>query len=201
VDRRPPHGYSEKVRDLEALPRDRIRPLERAWYDRLVGLGAFPEDEKLELLEGRIVVMSPQGTAHAYVIQCLMERFVALLAGRAQVRVQLPFAASAVSEPEPDVALVPPGPYLDDHPREAMLVVEVAESSVEVDRLKARLYAEAAVPEYWIVNLGERVVEVHRRPAEGGYGDVARAAAGEALSPHAFPDLTIRVDELLPPVQ
>ncbi|MBI5478596.1 MAG: Uma2 family endonuclease [Deltaproteobacteria bacterium] len=96
------------MRPVESLTQERIRPLERAWYDRCVAMGAFGEDERLELLEGQIIVMSPHGTPHAYVIQCLMELFVRVLSGRAQVRIQLPFAASADSEPEPDVALVPP---------------------------------------------------------------------------------------------
>src|ERR1700674_406937 len=112
---------------------DKIRPLRRGEYDCLVRAGSF-EGERLELLYGRLVTMSPQGERHAFSITRLTEILVRGLAGRAQVRVQLPFAASDISEPEPDLAVVVPGDYLDGHPRRALLVIEVAQASLEEDR-------------------------------------------------------------------
>ena len=105
-----------------------MRPLTRAEYDRLVALG-FLADEHVELLHGVIVPMSPQGTRHAYTIGMLGDLLLPALVGRARVRIQMPFGASDDSEPEPDLAVVPLGDWLDDHPDWAYLVIEVAESS------------------------------------------------------------------------
>src|SRR5262245_36998247 len=111
--------------DLELLAPQGLRPITRAEYDRMIDLGIFDEDERIELLHGMLVAMSPQGQRHAYVIRVLTELLVPALLGRAQVRIQLPLAASDDSEPEPDVSVVPVGDYLDDHPQGAHLVVEV----------------------------------------------------------------------------
>jgi Uma2 family endonuclease len=189
---------SDAALDLTTFGPGSVRPLERSWYDRLVDLGAF-RDERVELLEGRIVMMSPQGRPHARAVRRLTMLLAPALAGRAEVLVQLPIAASDYSEPEPDVAVVPPGEYLDDHPRRALLVIEVAESSLEVDRLKARVYAESNVDEYWIVNLPGRVVEVHREPRGGAYATVTHHREGEVLRPLEFPDVGVPVANLLPP--
>jgi Uma2 family endonuclease len=115
--------------------------------------------------------------------------------------VQAPFAAPDESEPEPDVAVVAPGTYLDGHPRGAFLIVEVAETSLARDRLKARLYAAAGVAEYWIVNLSEQVLEVHRQPGAEGYAAVSRHGRGEKLRLAAFEDVALGVDEVLPPAR
>ncbi|HEY3355853.1 MAG TPA: Uma2 family endonuclease [Polyangia bacterium] len=189
---------ADRAIDLTLLGRERVRPLERAWYDRRVELGAF-QDERLELLEGRIIMMSPQGTAHARAVRRLTMRLAPALAGRAEVLVQLPLAVSDLSEPEPDLCVVPPGEYLEDHPCQAWLVVEVADSSLDLDRLKARLYAAAGVPEYWIVNLRERVVEVHREPRDTAYATVTRRDDREILTLLEFADVTVPVADLVPP--
>src|SRR6185369_9765060 len=107
----------------------------RAEYDQLVAMGVF-DNEKVELIKGFIVRMSPTGVPHASVVQALNELFVLALvpSGRASIRIQSPFAASDDSEPEPDVAVLPPGPYRDDHPKAAFLVIEVSESSPRYDR-------------------------------------------------------------------
>jgi Uma2 family endonuclease len=187
----------EEVFPVQDFAPDEIRPLRRAEYDKLVALGAF-DGEKIELLHGALVAMSPTGTPHASAMQMLTVLLVRALSDRAAIRVQLPFAAGDDSEPEPDFAVVPPGDYLDDHPREAWLVVEVAESSLRHDRgVKRRLYAECGVPEYWFVNLSERVFEVHSSPAGGDYTAVTRYAEGEAIRPSQFPDVELRVDDVI----
>jgi Uma2 family endonuclease len=120
--------------------------------------------------------------------------------GRAEIGIQLPFAASDDSEPEPDVYLVPPGDYLDDHPHQAFLIIEVADSSLRFDlRVKAELYARSQVTEYWVVDLAAGVVRVHRDPAGGLYGTVTSVARDGAITLAAFADVTVRVDDLLPP--
>lgn len=185
----------------DALVAEPTRPLRRVEYDRLVELGAF-QDERIELLEGRLVVMSPQGAAHAWVVERLTELLVIALQRRARVRPQLPLALSDLSEPEPDLAVVEPGDDLAEHPSSALLVVEVAESSVRRDRdVKALLYAQGDVAEYWLVDLVEETVTVHRGRLEGRYRDVSSARRGDTVAPVAFPDVTLEVSDFLPPLR
>jgi Uma2 family endonuclease len=175
-------------------------PMTRAEYEALGRRGAL-EDARVELLYGRLVSMSPQGEPHTYSVSQLMTLLVRALGDRARVRVQAPFAAPDESEPEPDVAVVAPGDYLDGHPQAALLVVEVAETSLARDRAKARLYAVAGVTEYWIVNLPEQVVEVHKQPGAEGYAAVSRHGRGEKLPLASFEDVALGVDEILPPAR
>jgi Uma2 family endonuclease len=186
--------------DLESLAPERIRPLKRVEYEKMVELGLF-EDERIELLAGFLVEMSPQSEAHAYAVQRLNELLVVGLHGRAVIRPQCPMALSDDSEPEPDFIVAPPVDYSHEHPGEAYLIVEVAQSSLRKDRrLKWLLYAAAGVPEYWIVNVVDGVFEVYRDPQPDGYASVTRAGRGESVAPLRFPDLVIRVDDVLPPV-
>ena len=184
--------------DLESLAPERIRPIRRVEYDRMVELGLF-EDERVELLAGVLVEMSPQGVPHSYAIRELTELFVLGLRGRAKVGPQLPFALDDDSEPEPDLAITPAPDNAREHPSRAYLIVEVADSSLRKDRrIKAALYAAAGVEEYWVVNLVDGVVEVHRQPGAGGYESITVAGRGETVSPLRFPDLAIHVDAILP---
>jgi hypothetical protein len=183
---------------LSYLEPETLRPLSRVEYDRLVELGLF-EDERVELLYGVLVSMSPQGPAHNEVIDRLTEFLVPALLGRARVRIQGAFAASEDSQPEPDVAVFPRDNYREAHPTQALLVIEVADSSLGKDRgIKKELYAAAGVPEYWIVNLEERVVEVYSRLENGLYTEAHVKGPHNTLSPLAFPDLCLRVADLLP---
>jgi Uma2 family endonuclease len=174
-----------------------IRPLRRVEYDQLVALGAF-QDERIELLDGALVAMSPIGTAHNSTVQKLTRLLVLALEGRAAVRCQSSFAALEFSEPEPDFAVVPPGDYDLDHPSEAHLIIEVAESSLAMDRgKKLRLYASCAIPEYWVVNLPERCVEVYTGPAPGAYARVERYERGQSIRLVTFPDVEFSVSDFL----
>lgn len=178
---------------------EQLRPLRRTEYDQLVELGAF-RDEHIELLRGQLVAMSPIGSPHSSVVQRLTETVVRALAGRASVRCQLPFAALDDSEPEPDIAVVPPGDYWSDHPDRAYLVIEVAESSLDRDLgFKARLYAEAQVDEYWVVDIPNRRVVVHREPDAGAWRRVTPHDRNATLAPVRFPDAEIRIAGLLLP--
>jgi len=172
---------------------ERHRPLRRVEYERMIDAGLF-RDERVELIRGVIVQMSPQNAPHSAAIQMLNRLLTPALVGRADVRIQLPLATGADSLPEPDLALVPPGYYAQAHPSEAYLVIEVADSSLEVDRHeKGHLYAEAGVPEYWVVNLRDRVIEVHTEPLKGEYTRVTPYRSGESARPHAYVDVTIDV--------
>jgi Uma2 family endonuclease len=182
--------------DASLLLPERARPLKRTEYDRLVALGAF-EDERVELLHGVLVDMSPNDPAHVSPIDRLNAILTPALLGGAIVRVQSPLVAHDESEPEPDVAVVPLGDYRSQHPAVALLVIEVALSSLNKDRnVKAPLYAASAFPEYWIVNAAEKLIEVYRRPEQGSYAHVSRHAPGETLRPEAFADLAVRVADV-----
>jgi Uma2 family endonuclease len=174
------------------------RLLSRAEYDELVERGVL-EDAKVELLYGRIVSMPPIGKPHRYSVSNVAELLMGALRPRARVFVQQPFAAPDESEPEPDVTVVAPGDYLDDHPKAAWLIIEVADSSLLRDRAKAKLYAAAGVSDYWIVNLVDDVVEVHREPHAAGYAMVTKHGRGEVVRLVSFPDVDVRVADILPP--
>lgn len=155
-------------------------------------------DERVELLQGVLVEMSPQGTRHAATLQRLNTKLVPPLVGRADVRVQLPLAVSAESLPEPDVAVVASGDYDRAHPTTAFLVVEVAESSLNKDRLvKAALYAGAAIQEYWIVDLPAGMIEVHTEPVSGRYTRQTPVRLGATIRLQAFPDVELQIADIL----
>lgn len=180
------------------VPNEQIRPLRRSEYERLVEAGAF-ENERVELLYGKLVWMSPRGSPHAAVIQKLNKLLIIRLGDRAAVRPQLPMIAPQESQPEPDLAVVPPGDYFDELPRTAFLIVEVADSSVAKDRtIKAPLYAQMGVPEYWIVNLEESVIEVHTDPKDGVYQSLSRHGRDARLTLRVFDDVTVNAADLLP---
>lgn len=182
----------------EEIAPERPRPLTRAEYDQLVGIGAF-EDERIELLYGMLVEMSPQKPDDAFPIQLLTEWLIRHLQGRAQVRVQLPLALTDDSEPEPDIAVVAPGDYSKEHPASALLVIEVARDSLKKDQqVKGRLYASVGVPEYWIVNLIDRVVERYTAPTPKGYARSERVARDGKIALVRFPDVTVSIADLLP---
>lgn len=176
----------------------------RRHYWELVADGVIGPDDRVELLDGVIVAMSPQDPPHASVIRKLTRWLGTAVHSGAWVQVQLPLDLTDTSTPEPDLAVVPgvADDYATAHPTRAWLVIEVADSSLIQDRLtKGPIYAAAGIPEYWIVNLRERCVEVHRDPSapERRYRDVARRVPGDTLSPLHAPPATIDVADILPP--
>ena len=184
---------------LEAADR-KVRPMKRIEYDRLAAEGYF-EDEKVELLFGLVVPMAPIDPEHRESVRLVHEALLRQLAERANTYCQTSFAASEDSEPEPDVFVVPNANYWKEHPSRAFLVVEVARSSLRRDRAKKRVYGIADVDEYWIVNHPENCVEVYRDRRDGTWQSVTKVRRGETVSPLAFPDVAIAVDEILPPVE
>jgi Uma2 family endonuclease len=184
------------IEDL--LATERLRPLRRVEYERLGQEGFFDEDERVELLEGVIVQMSPRGTRHDAAIERLNRLFVLALSDRAVVRPQLAYAASDISEPEPDLAVVSAGDHDREHPTEAFLLIEVADSSLSKDRrVKSRIYAAAHVPEYWVVDVTAGTIEVSTQPGDQGYGDVRVARSGEKIRLQSFPDVEIAVSDII----
>lgn len=183
--------------EQSAIAPETIRPLRRSEYEQLVTTGSF-EGERVELLYGNVVEMSTHGPAHDATIDRLLDQLRDRLTGRARVRVQSAFAASDGSEPQPDLAVVLPRDYDDAHPREAFLLIEVAETSLTKDRkVKAKLYAECGVPEYWVVNLVERRVEVFVEPRGGEYTICRSQLHGTTISLASFPDVVVSVESFL----
>jgi Uma2 family endonuclease len=183
----------------ESEPQSR-GPLTRTEYEGLVRRGVL-EEAHVELLYGRLVTMSPIGGPHRYSVRHLARILIEALGGRADVEVQASFAAPNESEPQPDVLVVPPGDYLEEPPSTAWLIVEVADSSLARDRAKAALYAAANVTEYWIVNIREGAIEVHREPGQTQYADVKRYERGERIVLVAFADIDVAVSDVLPPAR
>ena len=179
----------------------------RVEYDRLVDLGMFV-GERLELLDGLLVVREPQGSPHAAIVGHIGQVLAAAFGPGWYPRLHSPLALDDDSEPEPDVAIVTGGPrdYVAAHPSTAALVVEVADSSLRLDRrLKGGLYARAGLHDYWIVNLVEGVLEVHREPqpaVDAAHGWVYRSAEirrpPATVAPLAAPGALIPVADLLP---
>lgn len=177
-----------------------IRPLKRVEYEALAREGFF-KDERVELLFGLVVRMTPIDPAHAESAESLRPLLERQLGDRARVRSGNPFAASDISEPEPDIMVVPYQRYWHEHPTHAFLIVEVSRSSLSRDQsTKRALYGHAEVDEYWIVNHVDDVVEVYRDRADGQWQTVIRHQRGETIALVAFPDVVIAVSDILPPV-
>ena len=170
-------------------------------YHRMIDAGILGKDDRVELLEGVLVEMSPQGHRHAKFIS----RFNAVVARAIdpayRVRIQLPLTLPPYGEPEPDIAIVTrdEDEAPDRHPHTALLVVEVASESIRKDRLvKSRVYARAGIPEYWIANVDEQCVEIYADTDASAerYRSQAVVRQGEELAPRAFPALRLAVDAL-----
>jgi len=172
----------------DSLPRPRAFTVRE--YHRMIDAGILDEDDDVELLEGVIVAMSPQGVPHARVIQILTGLIARALPRTLALRVQLPLTL-ADSEPEPDLAVVPAATATQDHhPSTAFLVIEIAGSSQGLDLgAKAQIYASASVKEYWVVDLAAQRVVVHRSPrvAERRFARVTVVEGGAELRSQALP--------------
>jgi len=170
-------------------------------YYRMAAAGILQADERVELPDGEIQ-LAPIGGRHAACVNFLAEWFIRRLADRVWVSIHNPIRLSSGSEPEPEIALLRPRPdrYARGHPGPdaVLLLIEVADTSLRHDRqTKLPLYASAGIPEVWIVDLERERVLVYRTPHAGSYQHVATVARDGVLSPEAFPDLALRVDELL----
>jgi Uma2 family endonuclease len=177
-------------------------PFTVADYHRLAEVGILGEDDRVELLEGQVVVMSPIGPRHAGCVDRLTRLLSRLVGNAAIVRVQNPVVLGQRAEPEPDLALLRPPieRYAAAHPQPAdvMLVIEVADSSLDYDReVKLPLYAAAGIPEVWLVDLeGERIL-LYRSPGPDGDAEAIAASRGESISPLGLPGIVMDVGEIL----
>jgi Uma2 family endonuclease len=176
---------------LQSLPIRRWTPEE---YDAMVRHGILAPDERVELLEGLLVPMEPRSPAHIHLVIRLTSSLALAARDRALVSPQQPFACGT-SRPMPDFAVLPFSEDRGDRlPRKALLVVEVADSSLSRDRRKAALYARAGIPEYWLVDVASRTVEVHTEPTarrEPRYRTVHLLGVEDTLTTPALPKLKL----------
>lgn len=175
----------------------------REQYENMVLAGIFHPEDRVELINGEILNMAPQSSSHSVAIR-LTEDALRLAFGRGHdVRVQMPLALDDNSEPEPDIAVVTGSPrdYLQGHPKTAVLIVEVADTTLALDRsIKKALYARNGIQDYWIVNLRNACLEVYRLPdrqAES-YSSQSVLRRGDVVQPVACPNCSIQVADLLP---
>ena len=177
------------------------RRFTRSEYHRMGEVGILREDDRVELIRGEIVEMSPPGRRHRAFAGNLNQQLAGRLSGRAVVWMQNPIVLTDDTEPQPDLAVLRQR-SVSYKEREAtaedvFLLIEVADSSLAYDRTtKMRLYAEAGIPEYWVVDCAAEAIEIHRSPNREGYQDVTRVAGTGRLALHAFPDVVLTTADI-----
>jgi Uma2 family endonuclease len=173
----------------------------REEYERLAEAGFFPPEARLELIDGLIYHMAPQTSFHSTGVRAAQDNLQRVLPDGFDIRVQMPLALGDDSEPEPDIAVVA-GHFTDfafSHPTTAVLVVEVADSSLLHDRRrKIPLYARFGIPEFWLVVLRQRALEVFRDPVDGAYRSHTVLRLRDSVSPVARPEVSIAVETFFP---
>ena len=171
-------------------------------YYAMAEAGILARDERVELIDGEIITMSPIGNLHGAGVDRATNLIVPLVTGCAIVRVQAHVRLADDCQPEPDLSLLS---YRDDFyseeapgPSDVLLLIEVADSSPSYDRnRKLPLYARHDIPEVWIENIPDRVIEAHRNPVNGEYTQTRTYRPGETITPQAFPDLELPVSQLM----
>ncbi len=171
-------------------------------FERMAEAGVLGEDERIELLNGELIHMSPIGYRHAQAVTLIGNFFARASAGRYQVSTQNPVQLFGNLKPQPDLVLVKPEVLRKHHhprPAEILLLIEVSDSSFEYDHAsKLPEYAKAEIAEYWIVNLLEDVIEIHRHPKFDHYEERLVVERGESAVCAAFPDIAMPVSEVIP---
>jgi Uma2 family endonuclease len=179
-------------------------------YHRLTELGFFSEDDRVELIEGKIITMAAKGTNHTVCCTKLLRELSQLLGDRATLRCQDPILLRSNSEPEPDFAIVKDrdDEYLSSHPQaeDIILVIEIADSSLIYDReTKLSIYAEASIFDYWIVNLPEYQLETYSQPYQKQQGDFAYSRQeiflpDRQINLPQFSDLILDLSQVFPKI-
>jgi Uma2 family endonuclease len=175
------------------------RRFTRAEYYRMAEAAILGEDDRVELIEGEIIQMSPIGGRHFAFVINLTHLLAVRLASHALVSVQSPVILTDDTEPQPDLAVLRRRAYKERkaYADDVLLLIEVADTSLAYDRTtKLRLYAEAGIPEYWIVDCTSETVEIYRNPGPNGYRDVTRASGTATLTLQSFPDVELSPAEI-----
>ena len=170
-------------------------------YHRLIENNILHEDDRVELIEGRIIDMTPIGSKHAACVSRLNEILSEKLQKRAIINIQNPICLTAYTEPEPDIAIIKRRPdfYAEQlpQPEDVLLIIEVSDSSVDYDcETKIPLYAKSNIPEVWLVNLIENNVAIYSGPSSEGYNVITKHHHNQILSPKSFHDITLTVSEI-----
>jgi Uma2 family endonuclease len=178
-------------------------PLSVDEYHRLGELGLLDPDLRVELLDGEIVEMNAIGSRHASTVSLLQELLSRKVPTSVIVWTQNPVRLNRFAEPVPDISLLirRPGHYRDAHPGpgDMLLVVEVADSSLRLDReRKVPIYARAEVPEVWLVDLASNLITIYRDPAAGTYRTILQARRGDVVSPQALPAVHLEIEAIIP---
>jgi Uma2 family endonuclease len=178
------------------------RPITVADYHRMGETGILTDRDRVELIEGQLIAMSPIGSDHSGTVNALTYTLVRLVGERGVVAVQNPVRLDDLSEPQPDFAVLKPRPDFyrgaTPIPDDVLLLIEVANSSLAYDRaIKRALYARHRIPEFWIVNLAGGKVEVCRTPVDGAYTEVTELGRDGVLEPALLPGVVIPVSLLL----
>lgn len=171
-------------------------------YHRMAETGVLSAQDRVELIEGEIIDMTPIGPRHADAVDRIVATFSRQTMPGLRIRVQNPLTLGDASEPQPDVAIVADRSYADAHPwpGDTRLVIEVSDTTLAFDHeVKLALYARFDVPEVWIVDLQAGQLEVHRQPAGGQYRETVRPSTDEMISPSAVPTLALRPSDLFRP--
>jgi Uma2 family endonuclease len=188
-----------------ALEPTRLKRLTVHDYRRMSELGILNPDERTELIAGQIVLMVAKGTPHVTSLHLLANALRDQLGHAALVRTQDPIQLDDYSEPEPDLVIVrgTVPEYAAHHPRpsEIYLIVEVADSTLKQDcEIKDKLYAQAGIDDYWVIDLKNRQLHIFRNPSPTGYTSHLILTEPNQLSPLAFPDLALSLSAILPPI-
>src|SRR5262249_4227161 len=192
---------NEDLRDMQIEVSKKLFTVDE--YYRMAKAGIIGPDDRVELIEGEIIQMSPIGVRHAGHVNRLNHLFVTTLRRRGVVSVQSPIQLNDYTEPEPDLIVLKPRShyYASKKVRaeDALLIVEVSDTTLRYDRkIKRKLYAAAGIPEVWIENLEADELLVYREPAGKAYRVSLTLRTGDSVSAIAFPDLKFTIDELLP---
>lgn len=172
----------------------------REEYERMAAKGFFAPNARVELIDGIVYDMTPQGSFHSAGVRACQEILSRIFSDGFDIRVQMPLALGELSAPEPDIAVVQGNfrDYVFSQPTTAELVVEVADQSLGHDRKrKIPDYARAGVPEAWLMNLKATALEVYRNPVDGAYQTKRILRMGDTVSPLAMPEAQIAVADLL----
>lgn len=202
-----------EVSNLSITPNPNIDSSARAfkwtleYYHKMAELGFF-QDKRVELIEGEIIEMSPMNKPHATAIRKILSIMNAVFQKDYLIDSQLPMSFSKLSEPEPDIAVIKGkiSDFIESHPQNAELIIEVSDTTLGFDRnRKASLYAKNNIQDYWIINLKDERLEVHRRPIVDntmsygfGYAESFIFTKNDEVSPLAEPNAKIKVADLLP---
>jgi Uma2 family endonuclease len=180
-----------------------VRPLTRAEYYQMIETGIIHEGERVELISGQIFTMAAKGIRHTICTRKLFKQFLVLMSEQADVQSQDPITLPNNSEPEPDIVIarLREDNYENSHPVPAdiILIIEVADSTLKFDReIKAPLYAAAGIREYWIFNLIDNRLEIHRQPEGAVYTEVCSIEPPQSVALSQFPEITLNINDFFP---